>query len=104
MDRIPEAQRTGNYYLAEAEMLDAAGKSTDAIAAVNQAFGKAPASLQLYRQATLLLIRNHRLPEALRLLNEAARVLPDNPEILLLRDHTLSLAGKTETQSAVERR
>lgn len=96
MDRIPEAQRTGDYYLAEAQMLDAAGQPKEAIAAVNHAAQKAPTSPELYRQATLLLIKNQQLPEALQLLNEAARILPDNPEILLLQANTRELAGKTD--------
>jgi tetratricopeptide (TPR) repeat protein len=96
LDRIPEAQRTGDYYLARAQMLDAAGRPADAIAAVNQALSKAPSRPELYRQATLFLVRNHRLPEALRLLDEATRILPENPELLLLKSNTLELAGKTE--------
>ncbi|MGI8959040.1 MAG: tetratricopeptide repeat protein [Bryobacteraceae bacterium] len=96
MDRIPEAQRTGDYYLARAQMLDAAGRTADALMAVNQALGKAPTRPELYRQATLLLVRNHRLPEALQLLDQAARILPDNPEIFMMRANTLELAGGTE--------
>jgi tetratricopeptide (TPR) repeat protein len=95
MDRIPEAQRTGDYYLARAQMLDGAGRPSDAIAAINQALGKAPSRPELYRQATLFLIRNHRVPEALQLLDQAARILPNNPEILLMRANTLELAGET---------
>jgi Flp pilus assembly protein TadD len=104
LDRIPEAQRTGDYYLARAQMLDAAGKHADAVAAVNQALGKAPTRPELYREATLLLIRNHRLHEAQGLLNEAARILPDNPEILLLKANTLDLAGKADNAERIERR
>ena len=95
MDRISEAQRTGDYYLARAEMLDGAGRPADAIAAINQALGKTPSRPELYRQATLFLIRNHRLPEALQLLDQAARILPDNPEILLMKANTLELAEET---------
>ena len=96
MNRIPEAQRSGDYYLARAQMLDAAGRPADAVAAVNQALGKAPSRPELYRQATLFLIRNHRLPEALQVSDEAARILPENPEILLLKANTLELVRGAE--------
>ncbi len=85
MDRIPEAQRNGDYYLARAIMLDAAARSADAVSAVNQALSKAPTRAQLYRQAAQVLIRNHHSREASQLLDEAARVLPDDPEIALMR-------------------
>jgi Flp pilus assembly protein TadD len=85
LDRIPEPQRTGDYYLARAQMLDAAGKNADAIAAVNQAQTKTPTSPELYREAILLLIRNHRSREASQLLDRAARVLPDDPEIMTMK-------------------
>ncbi len=96
MDQISEAQRTGDYHLARALMLDAAGKIPDAIAAVNEALHKAPTRPELYRQTVLLLIRNRRVTEATELVDEAARILPDNPEISLMRATTLDLAGKTE--------
>jgi protein O-GlcNAc transferase len=96
MDRIPEAQRTGDYYLARAQMLDAANKPAEAIAAVNQAIEKAPSRPELYRQAISFLLRNHRVPQALQLLDTADRVLPDDPEIVQIRATTTELASKTE--------
>jgi tetratricopeptide (TPR) repeat protein len=96
MDRIPEAQRTGDYYLARAQMLDSANRPAEAMAAVSQAMRKAPSRPELYRQATLLLLNNHRVAEARHLLDEAERVLPDNPEIVQIRATIPELAGKTE--------
>ncbi|MFL6353860.1 MAG: tetratricopeptide repeat protein, partial [Bryobacteraceae bacterium] len=96
MDRIPEGQRTGDYYLARAQMLDVSGRPADAIAAINQALNKAPSRPELYRQATSFLIRNHRIPEALQLLDQASRILPDNPEISLLKSNTRELAGDAQ--------
>jgi tetratricopeptide (TPR) repeat protein len=96
MDQIPEIQRTGDYYLARAQMLDASGKVADAIAAVNEAVQKAPTRPELYRKAVLLLIRHDRVTEASELLDEAEHVLPDNPEILQIRATTPELAGKAD--------
>ncbi|MBV9301658.1 MAG: tetratricopeptide repeat protein [Acidobacteriaceae bacterium] len=96
MDRIPEAERTGDYYLARAQMLHASGKPAEALAAVNQALRRSPTRPDLYRGVASLLIKNHRLPEAVELLDRGARILPDNPEIQFLRATALDLAGKTE--------
>ncbi len=84
MDQIPEAQRNGDYYLARALMLDAVGRTDDALSAVNQALGKAPTNAQLYRQAAQLLIRNNRQHEASQLLDKAVRTLPEDPEIFAM--------------------
>ncbi len=96
LDHISEPQRTGDYYLARALMLDAAGNTGEAIAAVSQARNQTPTNPVLYRQAILLLIRNHRVQEASQLLDEAMRVLPDDPEILQLKTTKAELAGKAE--------
>lgn len=96
MDRIPEAQRTGDYYLARALMLDAAGSTGDAIAAMSRARTKTPTNPELYRQAILLLIKHHRVTEASQLLDQATRALPDNPEILQIRATTGELAGDAQ--------
>jgi hypothetical protein len=42
------------------------------------------------------LLRNHRVPQALQLLDTADRVLPDDPEIVQIRATTTELASKTE--------
>jgi len=42
------------------------------------------------------LSKNGRAPEALRLLDQATRILPQNREILLMKATTLEMAGQTE--------
>jgi protein O-GlcNAc transferase len=96
MDRIAVAQRTGDYYLARAQMLDASGALEDAVLALNQALRAAPRRPELYRQATYFLIKNNHVPEALQLLDQATRLLPNNPEILLMKATSLELTRKTE--------
>ncbi|HVX67291.1 MAG TPA: tetratricopeptide repeat protein, partial [Bryobacteraceae bacterium] len=96
MERVPVPQRGGDYYLARAQMLDAAGQFEPAVEALNRALHAAPKRPELYREATLFLIKNNRLDAALNLLDEAARLLPENPEILLNKATTLELARKTE--------
>jgi len=96
MDRIPETERSADYHLARAQMLDASGKFQDAAAALDQALRAAPKQPDLYRQAIRLLVRAGRAPEALRLTDEAARTLPENREILLLRATTLEFARQSD--------
>ena len=96
MDRLPEAERSGDYYLARAHMLDALGRPQEAIAALNQALGAAPKRPDLYQQAAAFLTKNGELPEALRVLDQAVRSLPQNREILLRKATTLELANETK--------
>ena len=95
MDLVPESERSGDYYLARAQMLDAAGRSGDAASALSRALGAAPTRPDLYQQAAGLLIRNGQTFEALQMLDRAARVLPRNREILLMKTITLELARQT---------
>ena len=95
MDRVPESARSGDYYLARAYMLDASGKSEEAVAALNQALGASSKRSDLYREAAALLAWNGRTPEALRLLDRAAQILPQDREIPLMKATTLELAGES---------
>jgi tetratricopeptide (TPR) repeat protein len=85
LERVPEKQRSGDYYLARAQMLDAEGKPDDALADLQHALGAAPTRADLYAEAARFLVRTHRPAEAIRLLDQASRALPDNREILLLQ-------------------
>ena len=96
MERVPEAERGAGYYLARAQMLDAAGKVAEAGAALERALRAAPGQPDSYRQAIALLVREGRSPEALRVAEEAGRVLPENREMLLLKATTLEFGGQTD--------
>jgi len=100
MERIPESGRGGDYYLARAEMLDASGKSPDAALSVDQAIDQAlPAAPErpgLYLRATAFLVKKDRASEALRRIGEAARILPESREILLMQATTLDFARHTD--------
>jgi tetratricopeptide (TPR) repeat protein len=96
MDRMPESERSPDYYLARAQMLDASGKVREATTALDQALRAAPARPDLYRKAIALLVREGRPSDALRVSEEAARRLPENREILLLQATTLELARQSD--------
>ena len=95
MDRVPEAGRSGDYYLGRAQMLDESGKSEEAAAALEQALQRAPKRVDLYQQATAFLVRKGQFTEALALLDRAVRTLPQNREMLLTQATTLEFAGRT---------
>ena len=96
LDRIPESGRSAAYHLARAQMLDASGKLSDAAAALHLALGAAPKQPDVYRQAIALLAGEGRAPEALHIAEEAARILPESREILLLKATTLEFARQSD--------
>jgi len=96
LDRTPESARNGDYYLSRAEMLDASGKSQDALRALEQAVGTGSERPDQYRRAAVFLLGKGQAPEAAQLLQRAARALPDNREILLIEAATAELAGKSD--------
>ena len=100
LNEVPEAERSGDYYLARAQMLDAAGQFEPAVNALNQALRSAPRRPELYREAAFFLLKHNRTREASALLEEGARLLPDVPEILLLQATLFELESKTEEAEA----
>jgi tetratricopeptide (TPR) repeat protein len=85
MDGVPQQGRTGDYYLARMQMLEALGRQKDAEEALKQALKEKPTRPELYRQAALLLIKKQRTADALQLLDEAGRVLPNDADISFIR-------------------
>ncbi len=108
LERVPASHRSADYYLARAQMLDARGKSEDAVAAMKRAIEAAPKRADLYWQASVLLRRHDRGAEALDLLSTAERATPQEPEIPVMRAALLDLAGQTDEAlkvlDAVQRR
>ncbi len=96
LNQVPEPERNGDYYLARAQMLDAAGQFEQAVNALNQALRSAPKRPALYREAAFFLLKHNRTREASALLDEGAQLLPDVPEILLLQATLLEFEKKTE--------
>ncbi|HKE29774.1 MAG TPA: tetratricopeptide repeat protein [Bryobacteraceae bacterium] len=96
LDRLPEASRTPDYYLSHAEMMDASGNPPQAFEDLEQAFQTGTQSPDQYRRAAAFLLQRQRAADAARLLDRAARTLPQNREILLMRAAAAELAGKTD--------
>jgi tetratricopeptide (TPR) repeat protein len=83
--------RKGDYYLLRAQILDSLGKTQDAVDALNLGMRAAPTRSDLYLQAAGFLLKHNLLREALSLLDQASRVLPDDRELPLARVVTLEL-------------
>jgi tetratricopeptide (TPR) repeat protein len=108
LDKIPAARRDGDYWLARAQMLDAAGKPVDAAEALNHGFRAAPTRPDLYTEAALFLVQHDQTSQANQLLAQAVIRIPDNSGLALLHSIVAELDGKTEEAikmlSSLERR
>ena len=73
LERVPESARNADYYLARAQMLDAAGKSADALASLDRALRAAPDRADIYWQEVVFLKKDGRTDDALELLDRAGK-------------------------------
>lgn len=95
MEGVPDSARNADYYLALAQMLDAKGKSADALPALDRALRAAPDRVEIYWQKVVFLKRDGHIEDALALLDRAEKALPQEPAIPVLRA-TLESNGKAE--------
>jgi tetratricopeptide (TPR) repeat protein len=86
LDRIPSSARDGDYHLARAEMLLAAGQ--DDHGELELALTNGPTRPDLYRQTALLLLSKQRTTDAHRLLKVGINVLPENAELQTFETNT----------------
>ncbi len=96
LERIPAAERHGDYYLLRAQILDAMGKLEQAADSLNRGICAAPTRADMYFQAAVFLIKHSHREEAVRLLADATRLLPDASELLLARAIALELLQHTD--------
>jgi tetratricopeptide (TPR) repeat protein len=84
-------ERTGDYYLLKAQILDAQGKIEEGANALNRGIRAAPTRPNLYHQAARFLLKHKMYQEAQALLEQASRILLDDRELLLAQVITLEL-------------
>jgi tetratricopeptide (TPR) repeat protein len=96
LQRVPETARNADYCLAQAQMLDAAGNSGQALASLDQALRLAPDRAELYWQKVVLLKKAGRAKDALELLDHAAKLVPQEPSLPVLRAALLEANGQTD--------
>ena len=83
LGKVPAGQRRGDYFLLRAQILDAQGRPDEARESLNRGFRAAPTRPDLYFQAALFLIKHEQYQPAVDLLQQALRVIPDEPKLLL---------------------
>jgi tetratricopeptide (TPR) repeat protein len=102
LDAVPDSRRAGDFYLAHAEMLDAAGDAPRATEALQQALRASPGETAPYLQACIFLLRRERKEEALLLSGEAVKTLSQDRDIQLVRAVALEQSSRTaEAQSVL---
>jgi tetratricopeptide (TPR) repeat protein len=94
LDKIPEPERRGDYYLLRAQLLDSLGKIPEAADALNRGMLAAPTRASLYFQAASFLLKHQLRQEALALLEQANRIIPDSRELMLAQWVTMTLAHR----------
>jgi tetratricopeptide (TPR) repeat protein len=102
LDRARLPERSGDHCLARAQMLDALGRTGDALEALEQALSAAPTRPDLYQAAAAFLAKQNRREDAVRLMDQAARSLPDNPQVLLMRATMLAAVRPEEGKQALK--
>ena len=92
LDQLPGQQRSGDYLLLKAKILDAAGQAAESEKVLEQGMQLSFSHPQLAREAALLLVRHNRKELALDLLTSAAG---NNPDLLLTRAMVLALMDRS---------
>ena len=69
LERVPQSERSGDYLVLKAGILDMAGRSAEAEKVLDEGLRLTISRPQVRRQAALLLVRHNRAPAALDLLN-----------------------------------
>jgi tetratricopeptide (TPR) repeat protein len=90
------AQPGGNFYLLQAQLLDAQGKLPEAVDSLNLAFRAAPSRTDLYLEAALFLVKHARYAEALNLLEQSRKHIAPQAEMMLLEAIILELQNKND--------
>lgn len=95
LEKVPPAERKGDYYVLRAQILDALGRPQEAAGSLNRGIRAAPTRADMYFQAAVFLIKHERRDEAVRLLADASRLLPDASELMLARAIALELLERS---------
>jgi tetratricopeptide (TPR) repeat protein len=94
LEATPAEQRSGDYYLLKASLLDTLGHAAESEQALLMTRGQPFTRPAVARQAASLMVRRGRLFEALAVVDEALVRTPDNSDLLLMRGMILALAGR----------
>jgi tetratricopeptide (TPR) repeat protein len=98
LEQVPEKERSGDYLLLKAQILDVAGRGAEAEKVLDQGRQLSISRPSLARQAALLLVRHDRKDAALELLSNASG---NDPDLLLTRSIVLALMDRTSAADTV---
>lgn len=91
LDEMPADQRAGDYFILRAQILDSMGKTAEAADSLNRGIRAAPRRADMYVEAASFLIQHGQFKQAAALLDDATRLIPDAPNLWLVRAIALVL-------------
>jgi len=94
LEAIPKEETTGDVLLLKANVLDAAGKASEAERTLDEGLRQLSVNPRMVQQATILLLRRNRKADALVLLDKAIRANPEDPDLKLTRAIVLGLMNQ----------
>ncbi|MDQ6708474.1 MAG: tetratricopeptide repeat protein, partial [Acidobacteriota bacterium] len=104
LEKTPDGERTADYFLLKAKLLDAAGRSEEAQKALRKGLTNSASRPEIAEQATVLLLQRHRPAEALSLVGQAVNANPDDADLPLLQAMVLSLMDRnSEAEQGLKR-
>ena len=96
IEKIAPKDRNGDVYLLEAQVLDALGRFEGAVEALNSGLRMEPKRADLYLSASLFLLKHNRDQQAVVLLEQATKIVPDDPDLLLTKAVLLEIVRDTD--------
>jgi tetratricopeptide (TPR) repeat protein len=100
LEKAPDGEQAGDYWLMKARILDSAGRGEEAENALEEGLRHSTSRPDVAQQGALLLLLHNRKTEALNILNRTSETAPDNADLLLMRAIVLGLMNES---SAAER-
>jgi len=94
LNRTATGERTGDYYLALAQVLGEAKRSPEADQALTAALKANPARAPLYHSAALSLLQRELVQQALHVLQKGIENIPQDPQLRVMRAVAFTMAGR----------
>jgi tetratricopeptide (TPR) repeat protein len=103
LETIPREEMTGDMSLLKANVLEVAGRESEAEATLDQGLRQLSVDPRMVQQATVLLVRRNRKADALELLEKASRANPAVSDLPLTKAIVLGLMDQTPAAEKVLR-
>jgi tetratricopeptide (TPR) repeat protein len=96
LSRVPLNRQKGDFFLLQAQLLDAEDKPEQAAAALNRGLEASPTRADLYFQAALFLVKHHQVRQMVDVLGRAEKIVPGDPKLMLTRAIGLEMLHERE--------